>query len=213
MWRVGAGVLLAVTAVAGCAVRPAEVPGAAVPVTASGAAGGTPAPSGSGAPKVTRTAAPTGSLPAVPDDYETLTMSGFGLTVALPVPATWASKPSSTAGLTRTEVDLENAPVLLRVDLSGRGAGSAEDGAVRIEGALTLPGYRRLGITPVPGIGDDAVDWAFTFVRDGPRQVVDRQIQAGTGTVAVYYSAPGPLYERYLPVWRRAVDELTITTS
>jgi hypothetical protein len=212
----------AVAAVAGCGVRPVDVPGAAVPVTASvprstasggtGAAGTTtPAATGSGGGTNTDSPPPTGSLPAVPDDYETLTMSGFGLTVALPVPAAWARKPSTSPGRTRTDVDLENPEVLLRIDLSARGAGSAEDGAVRIEAALTLPGYRRLAITPVPGIGDDAVDWTFTFVRDGQRQVVDRQVQAGTGTVAVYYSAPGPLYERYLPVWRRAVDELTIT--
>jgi hypothetical protein len=103
--------------------------------------------------------------------------------------------------------------VVLRIDLSDRGTGSAEDAAVRNEAAASLPGYRRLAITPVPGVGDDAVDWAFTFVRDGRRQVVDRQILAGTARIAVYYSAPVALYQRYLPVWQRAAQGLTITTS
>jgi hypothetical protein len=205
--RVG-GVLVLVLAAttAACGVRPVEVPGTAAPITATASA--SPAP----APTATPTAPGTGA-PAVPDDVETLTMSGFGVTVALPVPAGWTRTPSSSGGLTRTDVDLQSPQVMLRVDLSARGTGSAADGAVRNEAATTLPDYRRLGITPVPGVGDDAADWAFTFVRDGPRQVVDRQILAGTAVIAVYYSAPTALYQRYLPVWQRAVTGLTITTS
>jgi hypothetical protein len=140
-------------------------------------------------------------------------MDGFGVTVTVPVPADWVRKPSSTGGLIRTDVDLEDPQVLLRIDLSARGAGSAADGAVRNEAGAALPGYRRLAISPVSGVGDDAVDWSFTFVRGGLRQVVDRQILAGTAGIAVYYSAPSGLYQRYLPVWQRAVRQLTITTS
>lgn len=223
MRRVGCALVLALaTATAtACGVRPVEVPGAAAPVTATAPAGttptasvptgGTPIPTGSARPSSTPT--PTASLPPVPVDYETLRMSGFGVGVALPVPVGWTRTPSSTGGLIRTDVGLESPTVVLRIDLSARGAGSARDAAVRNEAATTLPGYRRLGITPVPGVGDDAVDWAFTFVRDGRRQVVDRQILAGTAGIAVYYSAPVALYQRYLPVWQRAARGLTITTS
>jgi len=149
----------------------------------------------------------------VPADFSPLTRSGFGVAISMPAPDGWARKPSSSSGLIRTDVDLENPEVLLRVDLSARDAGSAADFARGNEAAARLPEYRRIAITPVDGVGDDAVDWTFTFVRDGTRQVVDRQILAGTAAVAVYYSAPVALYQRYLPVWQRAVRDLTIATS
>jgi hypothetical protein len=223
--RVGVVLLLALAGVAGCGTRSATLPGAAAPLTRTGTV--TPGPT-------TRTPAPASptrtadgpsadgpsadsptptALPAVPTDFRTVTTSGFGVTVALPVPAGWARTPSTSAGLIRTDVDLVNPEVLLRVDLSARGAGSAQDAAIRNESATRLSAYRRIGITRVPGVGDDAVDWAFTFQRDGTRQVVDRQILSGQAAVAVYYSAPGELYQRYLAVWERAVRGLSITTS
>jgi hypothetical protein len=140
-----------------------------------------------------------------------VTTTGFGVTVTAPAPAGWTSTPSRSDALIRTDVGLQDPEVLLRIDLSARGPGSAEDAAVRNESATRLEGYRRIGITKVAGVGD-AVDWAFTFERDGTRQVVDRQILAGTAAVAVYYSAPSALYQRYLPVWERAVRDLAITT-
>lgn len=199
--RVGVVLLLALAA--GCAIRPDVVPGNAAPITGS-PAGATPPtrPTPSGSP-----------LPPVPSDFGALTMTGSGVTVTLPVPAGWTRKPSSANGLDRTDVDLQDPEVLLRVDLAARGQGSAEAGAIRNESATRLAGYRRLGITAVPGVGDDAVDWTFTFERDGTRRVVDRQILSGTAGVAVYYSAPQDLYARYLPVWQRAVRDLKITTS
>lgn len=212
MRRIGVVLLLALAA-AGCAIRPDVVPGNAAPITRSPApAGSTPStPAGSTA---STTASPTGSpLPPVPTDFRSVEMSGFGVSVTLPVPSAWTRKPSNSGGLDRTDVDLQNPEVLLRIDLSARGQGTAEAGAVRIESASRLAGYRRLDITPVPGVGDDAVDWTFTFERDGTRQVVDRQILAGGAGVAVYYSAPQNLYERYLPVWQQAVRGLRITTS
>ncbi|HST66069.1 MAG TPA: hypothetical protein VLM05_12845 [Mycobacteriales bacterium] len=174
-----------VLAAAGCAVRPETVPGAAAPLTAT-----SPAP-----------------------QFSTLTMSGSGVTVAVPVPAGWTRKASTTAGITRTDVDLVDPQVLLRIDLSARGPGSARDGAVRTERSADLAAYHRLDITPVPDVGDDAVDWTFTFDRDGTRRVVDRQVLSGPAVVAVYFSAPQELYQRYLPVWQHAVEALSITTS
>jgi hypothetical protein len=200
--RVLAGVL--VLAAAGCGVRPEQVPGAAAPITAS--------PSGSGGPSASGSSGGA-QLPPVPTGFSPLRTSAFGVSVTVPVPADWTSKPSRTSGLDRVDVDLENPEVLLRVDVTTRGPGSAEDGARRNESATRLPGYHRIGITAVDGVGDDAADWAFTFERDGTRQVIDRQIVAGDGGIAVYYSAPEQLYQRYLPVWRRAVDQLVITTS
>jgi eukaryotic-like serine/threonine-protein kinase len=216
--RVAGMLVLAVAVATGCGVRPAEVAGAAAPVTGTGPPPATRSPTpasspSSSGPTTAPSSPPVTTPPPVPEEYQTLTMRGFGATVRLPVPASWVRKPSSTGGLIRTDVDLEDPQVLLRIDLSARGSGSAADGAVRNEAGAALPGYRRLAITPVAGVGDDAADWTFTFVRDGLRRVVDRQILAGTAGIAVYYSAPDPLYQRYLPVWQRAVEQLTITTS
>lgn len=205
MRRVGVVLLAALAAAAGCATRPEVVPGNAAPITGSPTAAGAAPPTA---------ATPTGSpLPSVPADFRPLTMTGFGVSVTLPAPSGWTRKPSSVTGRDRTDVDLQNPEVLLRIDLTARGRGSAEAGAVRNESAARLAGYRRLGIVSVPGVGDDAVDWTFTFERDGTRRVVDRQILSGTAAVAVYYSAPENLYARYLPVWQRAVRDLEIRTS
>ncbi|HEV7658201.1 MAG TPA: hypothetical protein VGP36_26170 [Mycobacteriales bacterium] len=202
MRRVGVVLVLALAAGTGCAIRPDVVPGAAAPLTATDSTG----------PASTDSPTPSGSpLPPVPNDFRTLTMTGFGVTVTLPVPRDWAATPSKPDGLTRTDVDLQTPEVLLRIDLSARGPGSAADGAVRNEQDTTLADYRRLAITPVDGVGEDAADWTFTFVRNGTRQVVDRQIVDGDGGIAVYYSAPIELYKRYLPVWNQAVQGLTIT--
>jgi hypothetical protein len=199
---------LAVATVAGCGARPQPFPGSAAPLT------GTGTPAASTSPTSSATPGPSGSpLPAVPTVFRPLTASGFGVSVSLPVPDGWVREPSASAGLIRTDVDLRTPEVLLRIDLSARGSGSARDAATRNEAATRLTGYQRIAITPVTGVGDDAADWAFTFERDGTRRVVDRQIVAGTAGIAVYYSAPTALYERYLPVWQRAVRGLSITTS
>jgi hypothetical protein len=212
--------LLALAGVAGCGTRSATLPGAAAPLTRTGTVTPGPTTPTQAPTSPTRTTdSPTADsptptpLPAVPTDFRTVTMSGFGVTVALPVPADWTRTPSTSAGLIRTDVNLMNPEVLLRVDLSARGPGSAQDAAIGNESATRLSAYRRIGITRVPGVGDDAVDWAFTFQRDGTRQVVDRQILSGEAAIAVYYSAPRELYQRYLPVWERAVRDLSITTS
>jgi hypothetical protein len=211
--RIEVVLLLALAGAAGCGTRSATIPGAAAPLTGTGTVTPgptTPAP----APTPTPTDSPTPTaLPAVPTDFRTLTTSGFGVTVRLPVPAGWTDKPSRTDARIRTDVDLVDPQVLLRLDLSARAPGSAQDAAERTESATRLTGYRRIGITRVPGVGDDAADWEFTFQRDGTRQVVDRQILSGQAAIAVYYSAPSDLYRRYLPVWERAVRGLSITTS
>lgn len=201
MRRVGVVLLVALAAVSGCVTRPEVVPGNAAPITGSATG--------------SRPATPSGSpLPPVPTDFRALTMTGSGVSVTVPVPSGWARKPGSpTTGVDRTDVDLQDPEVLLRIDLTARGPGSAQAAALRTESGTQLTSYRRLGITAVPGVGDDAVDWTFTFERDGTRRAVDRQILSGTATVAVYFSAPRDLYARYLPVWQRAVREVEIRTS
>jgi hypothetical protein len=199
---------------AGCAAAPQAVPGQAAPVTATASATRTTGPPTT-APKKPSTTGTSGTpLPPVPTAYQALEMTGFGVAVRLPVPDGWRRTTGGPTGIVRTDVDLPDQPVKLRVDLTAREPGTARDAAVRNEAGLGLDGYHQLAITDVAGVGDDAVDWTFTFVRAGvPRQVVDRQIQSGPAVVAVYYSAPTQLYARYLPVWEKAVRELVIRSS
>jgi hypothetical protein len=207
----GALVAAAAALVAGCAAPPQTVPGQAAPVTA-GPSVTRPTGPATATPKTTETAGTP--LPPVPTAYQTLEMTAFGVTVRLPVPAGWPRTPGGPAGIVRTDVDLEDWPVKLRVDLTARESGNARDAVRRNEKGIGLEGYRRVAITDVAGVGDDAVDWTFIFVRDGvTRKVVDRQIQSGTAVVAVYYSAPTQLYERYKPVWEKAARELVIRSS
>jgi hypothetical protein len=214
--RVVVVLLLALAGAAGCGVRSQTVPGAAAPLTATGTAGPTrptPTPTPTPPPTATTPSPAATPLPPVPADFRTATTSGFGVTVRLPVPVGWTEKPSATSGRVTTDVHLVDPEVLLRIDVTARGAGSARDSAIRNESSTRLAGYRRLDIVPVSGVGDDAVDWTFTFERDGTRQVIDRQIVDAAAGVAVYYSAPRDLYDRYLPVWEQAIRGLSITSS
>jgi hypothetical protein len=211
-------VVLAVTLVgtAGCGVRTEQVPGAAAPITATGTVGPSPGPA-----TPSPTAGSSGPTPAatppvpVPTAFRTVTMTGSGLTISFPVPSAWTVASSRTDELSRTDAKVGD-DLLLRVDLTARGTGTAREGAEGVEAAIRpdRPTYERLDIAEVPGVGDDAVDWTFTYDQAGtPSEVIDRLILSGPGGVAVYLRAPVQFYGRYLPVWQRTARELTITTG
>jgi hypothetical protein len=146
----------------------------------------------------------------VPPSYTPFRLSGAGVTISVPVPTGWQR--SSTA----TRVDFRDATgqILLRVELQQRTASSARQAweAADRNARATFQGYQLLGITDVPGVGDTAADWRFSFERDGVRRrVVDRGILSGDAGLAVYYSAPEPHYRRLAPVWDTAIAGLSIT--
>jgi hypothetical protein len=207
--------VLALAAVAGCGTRSQAVGGAAAPLTASGGPRVSTTPPSRTPAGGTQSPTPTPPAP-VPTEFTTARMTGFGLTITFPVPADWQrSTAGSSDALSRTDAKVGD-DLLLRVDLTDRGPGTAREVAERVEagGRANRPNYERLGITDVPGVGDDAVDWRFTFDLAGrPVQVIDRQIVAGTGSVAVYLRAPVEFYGHYLPVWQRTAEGLTIRTS
>jgi eukaryotic-like serine/threonine-protein kinase len=143
-------------------------------------------------------------------------MTGSGLSITFPVPDGWTIARSTTPDLSRTDAAV-GADVLLRVDLTAGGTGTARSATEGLEADLApgRPSYTRLDIADVAGAGDDAVDWTFTYDLDPgrPTRVIDRMIRSGPGAIAVYLRAPAELYDRYLPVWQRTTRDLTIRTS
>ena len=199
MRRVGV-VLVAALALTGCGVRTETVPGPAAPLTASPS---TTAPAGG---------TPTGPTPA---GFRTVSMTGSGLTITFLVPDDWTVARSRTADLARTDAGVGDA-VLLRVDLTARSTGTARSWVEgnEADNMHLRPAYDRRDIVDVRGVGDDAVDWTFSYDQAGtPVQVIDRKILSGPGEVAVYLRAPVGDYARYLPVWRRATTALLIRTG
>lgn len=187
---------------AGCARGPDEVSGQADPVTAVTT---TPAATPSRPAPVVR---PSGTA-TPPSAYGPFELTGQGLTVRLPVPTHWS--------LTRTSRGVDfgdpTGTVLLRVEIVARGAATARAGweAAEVGFRRQLPGYQRLGLADVPGVGDNAADLTFTFVRDGvTRRVIDRGIVVGDAAMAIYYSAPQDAYDRTAPVFDRASRDLEI---
>lgn len=210
MRRVGVVLLLAL-ATAGCGARTETVPGPAAPLTATGTP--TSTQSAPSTPAGTPSASPAKTQ--APADLRIVTMTGAGLSLTFPVPDSWTLTSSRTAALSRTDVALAD-KVLLRVDLTARETGTARSGAEGAEAGLSSsrPGYRRLDIADVAGVGDDAVDWLFSYDQDGtPARVVDRQILSGAGMIAVYLRAPTASWARYLPVWQRTATDLVIAPS
>lgn len=196
-----AAALTAALGLAGCSGAPEEVPGPAGAVVAatSGPAATRPAP----APR------PSGT-PTPPAAYAPYELAREGVTVRLPVPVDWS--------LTRTERGVDfgdpSGTVLLRVEVVARSVPTARAGWEAAEAGFrrTLPGYRRLGLADVPGVGDNAADLTFTFVRDGvTRRVIDRGIVVGGAALAIYYSAPQDAYDRMAPVFDQASRGLRLS--
>lgn len=191
---------LAALVLAGCAREPREVAGPAGPVTATPTAGASrPAP----------VTSPSGS-PTPPTRYAPYELRREGLTARLPVPADWS------VSRTQRGVDFGDptGTVLLRVEIVPRSTRTARESWLAAEAAFRrdLPGYRRLGLADVPGVGDSAADLTFTFTRDGvTRRVIDRGIVKGGAALAIYYSAPQDVYDRTAPVFDRASRDLRLS--
>jgi hypothetical protein len=196
--RAYAGLVAGLVLVTGCAAAPTEVPGRAGPLAVSA--------SPSRAPVATR---PSGT-PTPPAAYVPHTLRRLGVAVTLPVPADW-SRTDTGRGV---DFGDPTGNVLLRVEVVAAGAPTARAVWESAEAGFraALPGYRRLGLADVPGVGDDAADLTFTFDRDGvTRRVIDRGIVVGGAHVAVYYSAPQDAYDRMAPVFDRASRDLVLS--
>ena len=190
--------IVLMVAVSGCTVRTETVPGQAAPLTRSGSA-----------------PVPTSTPGTTPTAYRTVSMTGSGLSITFPVPEGWALEQTDDGERSRTDATLGD-EVLLRIDLTARGTGTARQGAAGIEGDIRprRAGYTRLGLTDVQGVGDDAVDWSYRYVLDGtPARVIDRLIVSGPGGVAAYLRAPVASWARYSAVWQRTTRDLVIMTS
>lgn len=200
----GVRIVAAVVLLAGCA-GPRSVPGTPEPLSAPGATAPTPTPTPSRPAPV---ATPSGT-PVLPTAYVTHTLQARGVTLQVPVPATWS--------LDRTEfgVDLgdPSGRLLLRLEIRPVAERDAVRGWEAYEPTLKqdLDDYRRIDLSPVAGVGDSAADLRFTFGKQTVRQVIDRGIVAGDASIAVYFSAEQRNYAEMLPVFGRAVGGLTIT--
>jgi hypothetical protein len=201
---------LLVTLLAGCAAAPTRIAGDPAPLTASGSASLPANASGASPTSPPSTSPASTASPIVPPSYTPFRLSGAGVTISVPVPTGWQRSGNAT------RVDFRDATgqILLRVELQQRMASTARQAweAADRNARATFQGYRLLGITDVPGVGDSAADWRFSFERDGVRRrVVDRGILSGDAGLAVYYSAPEPHYRRLAPVWDTAIAGLSIT--
>jgi hypothetical protein len=202
---------------AGCVARvgPARVAGDPAPVTLPASAGaGSSSPPASGTsgsrPTGSGTATPTsGREPTLPVAYSPEELTAAGIAVTMRRPAGWRRLASGGRVDFRDDTD----EVLLRLEISVRTSDTLRAAAESLDRSTraSLAQYRLLGITPVTGASGPAVDWEFTFVRDGvTRQVVDRLSVSGDAGVAVYYSAPVRYFERMKPVWDAAVGDISV---
>jgi eukaryotic-like serine/threonine-protein kinase len=203
-WVVGA---VLVAAVAGCTAGPTSVSGQPGPLTA---------PTGTAAvsrPAPVQTPSGTAVLPTA---YGPETLTRYGVTMTLPVPADW-SKDVRDDGV--VNYGDPSGRLLLRLDIrqrSGDAVGLTPERAwveAEPEGSKRLANYRRIAITAATGPGDSAADWTFTFDRGVRRQVVSRAIFVGAETITVYFSTEQTLYESMLPVFDRAMAGLTISRA
>ena len=198
--------MVAVLAVAGCVAGPVQVDGEPAPLIAPT---GTPTPT----PSRPAPVVPPSGTAVRPRAYVEHTLSRSGVTIRLPVPADWSLKE------TEYGVDFgdRSGRLLLRLYIRERQGEAVGVSAARAwelaepEISRGLANYRRLGIVAVPGIGDSAADWTFTFDRGVTRQVVDRGISVGPVTVAVYFSAEQQFYDAMLPVFTKAAGGLVIS--
>jgi hypothetical protein len=192
-WRAGTLLVAAVVGVAGCAApAPRRVAGEAAPLTVagSGAASGTPAPLA----------------------VRTATLAGFGVRVTVPVPGDWGR--SDFAGQARADFRDPTGQLLLRVQVSARTAGTLAESAADLDRSqrTALEQYELIGIRSVDGTLGPAVDWSFTFFRDGvTRRVIDRLGASDGVGVAVYFSAPRDRFDALKPIWDRAVAGITVS--
>jgi hypothetical protein len=208
--RVGLVAAVLAAALAGCTPPPPErVPGDPAPVTAAPSGGTALAPA-----PTRRPGSPTpASVPLLPTGYEGFELTGHGVTARLMVPSGWLRKPiSARPGAVGTDFVDPSGLQLFRVEIVARvGDRTARQGFEAYEPTVRLPDYRRLDLIDVPGVGESAVDWSFTFEgAGGLRQVVDRMVVQGPAAVAVYYRTVQRDFERLVPIWQHAVARLVI---
>lgn len=146
--------------------------------------------------------------PVAPDPaYQRLTGPGG---ISVEVPATWRDEPAGKSYRQVGEADPEGA--------LARFGGYAPTGASLIAeitgGERTNPkiraGYQRISLSATTFQGAGAVDWQFTFVKDGvTRQVHGLYWRAGGTEYQIYASAPDvewPALEPVFDVMRDSVS-------
>jgi len=209
--RVGPVAAVLAASLAGCTPPPPErFPGDPAPVTVAQSGGTAPAPTRqAGSPTPT-------DVPQLPTGYQGFELTGHGVTARLTVPSGWLRKPiSARPGAVGTDFVDPSGMQLFRVEITGRvGDRTARQGFEAYEPTVGLPDYRRLDLVDVPGVGESAVDWSFTFAGAGGLQrVVDRMVVQGTAGVAVYYRTVQRDFERLVPIWQQAVARLVIESG
>ena len=213
MRRVGpiAAVLAAV--LAGCAPPPPEhIPGDPAPVTMAPSGGTASAPAPTRRPG---SSTPAG-VPQLPTGYQRFELTGHGVTARLTVPSGWSRRPiSARPGAVGTDFVDPSGLQLFRVEITARvGDRTARQGFEAYEPTVGLPDYRPLDLVDVPGVGESAVDWSFTFNgAGGLREVVDRMVVQGQAAIAIYYRTAQRDFERLVPIWRQAVAQLVIDSG
>jgi len=209
--RLGLVVVVLAAALAACTAPPERVPGDPAPLTVGPTGGTAPAlgptrPSGSATPA---------GVPQLPTGYEVFEATGHGVTARLTVPSGWSRTPITHDGAVGTQFVDPSSAQKFRVEILARADGrTARQGFEAYEPTVRLAEYRRLNLVDVPGVGESAVDWSFTFTDDqGRRQVIDRMLVQGSAAVAVYYSTTQRDFERLMPIWQQAVERLVIESG
>jgi hypothetical protein len=204
-------VVVVLAALVACTPPPERVPGDPAPVTVG--------PSGGTASAVGPTRPPGSATPAgvaqFPTGYEVFEVTGHGVTARLTVPSVWSRTPITHDGAVGTQFVDPSGAQKFRVEILARADGrTARQGFEAYEPTVGLREYRRLDLVDVPGVGESAVDWSFSFTDDHePRQVVDRMLVQGSAAVAVYYSTTQADFERLMPIWQQAVERLVIASG
>ena len=211
MRRLGLVVVVLAAALAACTPPPERVPGDPAPVTVGSSGGTAPA---LGPTRPPGSATPAG-VPQFPIGYEVFEETGHGVRARLAVPSGWSRTPITHDGAVGTQFVDPSGAQKFRVEIVARvDHRTARQGFEAYEPTVRLRDYRRLDLIDVPGVGESAVDWSFSFTEDhGRRQVVDRMLVQGSAAVAVYYSTTQQDFERLMPIWQQAVERLVVESG
>ena len=211
MRQLGLVVVVLAAALVACTSPPERVSGAPAPVTVG--------PNGGTAPALGPTRPPGSATPAgvpqFPTGYEVFEVTGHGVRARLTVPSDWSRTPITHDGAVGTQFVDPSGAQKFRVEILARvDSRTARQGFEAYEPTVRLREYRRLDLVDVPGVGESAVDWSFSFTDDHERrQVIDRMLVQGSAAVAVYYSTTQRDFERLMPIWQQAVERLVIASG
>jgi hypothetical protein len=151
---------------------------------AASSAGGSPS---AGSPS-THSAGPSRSPgPWLPTGWQKVQGPGY----TLGVPAGWHRLTSSRGLIWRDS----NSPAFVQVDDTGWNGDALrhwQDWEPRAKADGVLPSYKRVRLSPVPGLSYDAADLEFTYVTPSgtAMHAVDRGVQAGGRSFGVFVSIP-----------------------